>query len=89
MSKKELATRISKKKAELAPVEAKSPNQAKQIEKLEAEIIEIENNISAIELQMVELANQADYAGLKALETSIATEKEKLAATTSSWEALI
>ena len=62
---------------------------AKQIEKLEAEIIEIENSISAIELQMVELANQADYAGLKALETSMATEKEKLAATTASWEALI
>ena len=79
----------AKPKAELAPVEAKSPNQAKQIEKLEAEIIEIENNISAIELQMVELANQADYAGLKELETSMATEKEKLAATTSSWEALI
>ena len=38
---------------------------------------------------MVELANQADYAGLKELETSMATEKEKLAATTSSWEALI
>lgn len=79
----------AKPKAELAPVEAKYPNQAKQIEKLEAEIIEIENNISAIELQMVELANQADYAGLKALETSMATEKEKLAAATSSWEALI
>jgi ATP-binding cassette subfamily F protein 3 len=79
----------AKPKAELAPVEAKSPNQAKQIEKLEAEIIEIENNISAIELQMVDLANKADYAGLKALETSMATEKEKLAATTASWEALI
>lgn len=79
----------AKPKAELAPVEAKSPNQAKQIEKLEAEIIAIENNISAIELQMVELANQADYAGLKTLEESIAAEKEKLAATTASWEALI
>ena len=79
----------AKPKAELAPVEAKSPNQAKQIEKLEAEIIEIENSISAIELQMVELANQADYAGLKTLEESMAAEKEKLAATTASWEALI
>jgi ATP-binding cassette subfamily F protein 3 len=79
----------AKPKAELAPVEAKSPNQAKQIEKLEAEIIEIENSISTIELQMVELANQADYAGLKTLEESMAAEKEKLAATTASWEALI
>ena len=79
----------AKPKAELAPVEAKSPNQAKQIEKLEAEIIEIENSISAIELQMVELVNQADYAGLKTLEESMAAEKEKLAATTASWEALI
>lgn len=78
-----------KAKPELAPVEAKTPNQAKQIEKLEAEIMEIENRIAAIEAQMVDLANQADYAGLKQLEVSLATEKSNLAATTTAWEALI
>ena len=46
-----------KPKPELAPVEAKTPNQAKQIEKLEAEIMEIENRIAALETQMVDLAN--------------------------------
>lgn len=78
-----------KAKPELAPVEAKTPNQAKQIEKLESEIIEIENRIAAIEVQMVDLANQADYAGLKQLEVSLAAEKENLSKTTASWEALI
>lgn len=78
-----------KAKPELAPVEANTPNQAKQIEKLEAEIMEIENRISAIEAQMVDLANQADYAGLKQLEVSLAAEKENLSKTTASWEALI
>lgn len=89
-SAKPIAVKIAAKpKPELAPVEAKTPNQAKQIEKLEAEIMEIEHKIAAIESQMVDLANQADYAGLKALETSMAVEKEKLVATTASWEALI
>lgn len=89
-SAKPAAVKIAAKpKPELAPVEAKSPNQAKQIEKLEAEIMEIENHIAAIESQMVDLANQADYAGLKGLETAMAVEKEKLAATTAAWEALI
>ncbi|MFY9163627.1 ABC-F family ATP-binding cassette domain-containing protein [Aquirufa antheringensis] len=78
-----------KAKPELAPVEAKTPNQAKQIEKLESEIMEIENGIAAIEAQMVDLANQADYAGLKQLEVSLAAEKENLSKTTASWEALI
>jgi septal ring factor EnvC (AmiA/AmiB activator) len=79
----------TKPKPELAPVEAKTPNQAKQIEKLEAEIIEIETRMAAIETQMVDLANQADYAGLKQLELALATEKELLHITTASWEALI
>ena len=78
-----------KAKPELAPVEAKTPNQAKQIEKLEAEIMEIENRIAAIEAQMVDLANQADYAGLKQLEASLAVEKANLSETTTAWEALI
>ncbi|MCZ2486227.1 ABC-F family ATP-binding cassette domain-containing protein [Aquirufa antheringensis] len=78
-----------KAKPELAPVEAKTPNQAKQIEKLESEIMEIENRIAAIEVQMVDLANQSDYAGLKQLEVSLAAEKENLSKTTASWEALI
>ncbi len=78
-----------KAKPELAPVEAKTPNQAKQIEKLEAEIMEIENRIAAIESQMVDLANQADYAGLKQLEVSLAAEKANLSETTTAWEALI
>ena len=78
-----------KAKPELAPVEAKTPNQAKQIEKLEAEIMEIENRIAALETQMVDLANQADYAGLKQLEVSLAAEKATLSETTASWEALI
>lgn len=78
-----------KAKPELAPVEAKTPNQAKQIEKLEAEIMEIENRIAAIEAQMVDLANQADYAGLKQLEVSLAAEKANLSETTTAWEALI
>lgn len=78
-----------KAKPELAPVEAKTPNQAKQIEKLEAEIMEIENRIAAIEAQMVDLANQADYAGLKQLELSLAAEKANLSETTTAWEALI
>jgi ATP-binding cassette subfamily F protein 3 len=78
-----------KPKPELAPVEAKTPNQAKQIEKLEAEIMEIENRIAALETQMVDLANQADYAGLKQLEVSLAAEKATLSETTASWEALI
>jgi len=78
-----------KAKPELAPVEAKTPNQAKQIEKLEAEIMEIENRIAAIEAQMVDLANQADYAGLKQLELSLAAEKANLFETTTAWEALI
>lgn len=78
-----------KAKPELAPVEVKTPNQAKQIEKLEAEIMEIENRIAAIEAQMVDLANQADYAGLKQLEVSLAAEKANLSETTTAWEALI
>jgi ATP-binding cassette subfamily F protein 3 len=78
-----------KAKPELAPVEAKTPNQAKQIEKLEAEIIEVELRISAIESKMVDLANQSDYSGLKQLEIDLAVEKENLAVTTASWEALI
>ena len=78
-----------KAKPELAPVEAKTPNQAKQNEKLEAEIMEIENRIATIESQMVDLANQADYAGLKQLEVSLAAEKANLSETTTAWEALI
>jgi septal ring factor EnvC (AmiA/AmiB activator) len=78
-----------KAKPELAPVEVKTPNQAKQIEKLEAEIMEIENRIAAIEVQMIDLANKADYAGLKQLEASLAAEKEKLSETTTAWEELI
>ena len=79
----------AKPKPELAPVEAKTPNQAKQIEKLETEIMEIENRIASIEANMVDLANKADYAGLKQLEVNLAAEKALLAATTESWEALI
>ncbi|MFM1821461.1 MAG: Zinc import ATP-binding protein ZnuC [Bacteroidota bacterium] len=94
MSTRETAKPVSlkaalKAKPELAPVEAKSPNQAKQIEKLEAEIMENENRIATIEAQMVDLANQADYAGLKKLEVSLATEKNNLQAITAAWEALI
>jgi ATP-binding cassette subfamily F protein 3 len=88
-SKPVAAKSVSKPKPELAPVEAKTPNQAKQIEKLEAEIMVIENNIASIEAQMVDLANAADYTGLKKLEADLATEKEKLSSTTASWEALI
>ncbi|MFL0298015.1 ABC-F family ATP-binding cassette domain-containing protein [Aquirufa novilacunae] len=88
-SKPSAAKTISKPKPELAPVEAKTPNQAKQIEKLEAEIMVIENNIASIEAQMVDLANAADYTGLKKLEADLATEKGKLSSTTASWEALI
>jgi ATP-binding cassette subfamily F protein 3 len=94
MSTREIAKPVSlkaalKAKPELAPVEAKSPNQAKQIEKLEAEIMENENRIATIEAQMVDLANQADYEGLKQLEVSLATEKNNLQAITAAWEALI
>jgi ATP-binding cassette subfamily F protein 3 len=94
MSTRETAKPVSlkaalKAKPELAPVEAKSPNQAKQIEKLEAEIMENENRIATIEAQMVDLANQADYEGLKQLEVSLATEKNNLQAITAAWEALI
>ena len=78
-----------KAKPELAPVEAKTPNQAKQIEKLEAEIMEVELRISAIESKMVDLANQSDYSGLKQLEVDLAVEKENLSVITASWEALI
>ena len=78
-----------KAKPELAPLEAKTPNQAKQIEKLEAEIMQIENRIATIESQMVDLANQADYSGLKQLEVSLAAEKANLSETTTAWEALI
>jgi ATP-binding cassette subfamily F protein 3 len=94
-----MATRVTSKpvsvkaalkaKPELAPVEAKTPNQTKQIEKLEAEIMEIENGIAAIEAQMVDLANKADYTGLKQLEISLAVEKKNLETTTAAWEALI
>lgn len=94
MATRETAKPISvkaavKAKPELAPVEPKTPNQAKQIEKLEAEIMEIENRIAAIETQMVDLANQADYAGLKQLEITLAAEKGNLSETTAAWEALI
>jgi hypothetical protein len=51
--------------------------------------MEIENRIAAIETQMVDLANQADYAGLKQLEVSLAAEKANLSETTTAWEALI
>ncbi len=78
-----------KAKPELSPVEIKTPNQTKQIEKLEAEIMVIENNIASIEAQMVDLANAADYTGLKKLEVELAVEKEKLTEITASWEALI
>jgi ATP-binding cassette subfamily F protein 3 len=88
-SKPAAAKSVAKPKPELAPVEVKTPNQAKQIEKLEAEIMVIENNIASIEAQMVDLANAADYTELKKLEADLATEKEKLSSTTASWEALI
>jgi ATP-binding cassette subfamily F protein 3 len=88
-SKAVAAKSVAKPKPELAPVEAKTPNQAKQIEKLEAEIMVIENNIASIEAQMVDLANAADYTGLKKLEADLAAEKEKLSSTTASWESLI
>ena len=45
--------------------------------------MEIENRIAALETQMVDLANQADYAGLKQLEVSLAAEKATLSETTS------
>ena len=38
---------------------------------------------------MVDLANQADYTGLKQLEISLATEKNNLQTITAAWEALI
>ncbi|MFZ9143994.1 MAG: ABC-F family ATP-binding cassette domain-containing protein [Aquirufa sp.] len=88
-SKPAAAKSVAKPKPELAPVETKTPNQAKQIEKLEAEIMVIENNIASIEAHMVDLANAADYTGLKKLEADLAIEKEKLSSTTASWEALI
>ncbi len=80
-----------KPKPELAPVEntKKEPSNERQIAKLEAQIMELETAISAIENQMASFAQAGDFSEVKKLESDLTKQKTILALVTSEWESLI
>jgi ATP-binding cassette subfamily F protein 3 len=81
----------TKPKPELAPVEHKPVNQntAKAIEKLENQIMELEQEIEQIENEMASVAAESKFDELKALETKRHAVQVKLEETTAEWELLI
>ena len=82
---------VTKPKPELAPVEHKPVNQntAKAIEKLENQIMELEQEIEQIENEMASVAADSKFDELKALETKRHAVQVKLEETTAEWELLI
>ncbi|MEY4954783.1 MAG: Zinc import ATP-binding protein ZnuC [Bacteroidota bacterium] len=82
---------VAKPKPELAPVEHKPVNQnsAKAIEKLENQIMELEQEIEQIENEMASVAAESKFDELKALETKRHAAQVKLEETTAEWELLI
>ena len=82
---------VAKPKPELAPVEHKPVNQntAKAIEKLENQIMELEQEIEQIENEMASVAADSKFDELKALESKRHAVQVKLEETTAEWELLI
>ena len=80
-----------KPKPELAPVEVtpKSKSTEKEIEKLEAQIMTLENELETIEHDMAALAQASKFDDLKNLELKRNEVQLKLDETTASWELLI
>ncbi len=80
-----------KPKPELAPIEVspKSKSTEKEIEKLEAQIMTLENELETIEHDMAALAQASKFDDLKNLELKRNEVQLKLDETTASWELLI
>lgn len=80
-----------KPKPELAPVEliTKSKSTEKEIEKLEAQIMALENELETIEHDMAALAQASKFDELKKLELNRSDVQLKLDETTTAWELLI
>ena len=80
-----------KPKPELAPIEAstKSKSTEKEIEKLEAQIMSLENELETIEHDMAALAQASQFDDLKNLELKRNEVQVKLDETTAAWELLI
>jgi ATP-binding cassette subfamily F protein 3 len=80
-----------KPKPELAPVEhiTKSKSTEKEIEKLEAQIMTLENELETIEHDMAALAQASKFDELKKLELNRTEVQQKLDETTTAWELLI
>jgi ATP-binding cassette subfamily F protein 3 len=81
----------TKSKPELAPVEHNpiQPNNEKVIEKLEKQIMELEQGIAQVEVEMAEMASLSKFDELKTLETKRQTIQKKLEEITAEWELLI
>ncbi len=86
-----IAKSKEKPKPELAPVEVtpKSKSTEKEIEKLEAQIMTLENELETIEHDMAALAQASKFDDLKNLELKRNEVQLKLDETTASWELLI
>jgi ATP-binding cassette subfamily F protein 3 len=82
-----------KSKPELAPHSPKSassnPSQEKIIEKLEAQIMDLEISITEMETTMADLAQQGKFNELPPIELKIKEKKEELVKVTREWELLI
>ena len=80
-----------KPKPELAPIEVspKSKSTEKEIEKLEAQIMSLENELETIEQDMAALAQASQFDDLKSLELKRNEVQIKLDETTAAWELLI
>jgi ATP-binding cassette subfamily F protein 3 len=80
-----------KPKPELAPIEAspKTKSTEKEIEKLEAQIMSLENELETIEHDMAALAQASQFDDLKNLELKRNEVQVKLDETTAAWELLI
>jgi ATP-binding cassette subfamily F protein 3 len=80
-----------KPKPELATVEVtpKSKSTEKEIEKLETQIMILENELETIEHDMAALAQASKFDDLKNLELKRNEVQQKLVETTASWELLI
>jgi ATP-binding cassette subfamily F protein 3 len=80
-----------KPKPELTPIEAspKSKLTEKEIEKLEAQIMSLENELETIEHDMAALAQASQFDDLKNLELKRNEVQVKLDETTAAWELLI
>jgi ATP-binding cassette subfamily F protein 3 len=80
-----------KVKPELAPIESlkKEPSNEKQIARLEAQIMELENSINEIETKMASFAQDGAFDEVKKLESNLIQKKIELEDVTSEWESLI